>query len=138
MALEESILKSTKKKLNVDPDDLSFDLDIIDHINTAFSHLQQLGLGPDAGFQIEDDTANWADLFTGEPKLPILNALKTNVYLRVRLIFDPPEMSHLLAALERQIQESDWRLNVMREETEWVDPDPPDLLIVDGGDPSGA
>lgn len=129
MALEESILKNVKKILNVGVDDPSFDIDIMTHINTAFSHLQQLGIGPPGGFQIEDDQAKWTDFLPApdpvtETYLPILNALKSNIYLRVRLIFDPPQLSHVLAAQERQLQESDSRLSMLRESTDWVDPDP--------------
>lgn len=135
--MEESILKSTKKKLNIGVDDPSFDMELVDYINTAFSHLQQLGVGVEAGFQIEDDAATWDDFLGVDERLPIINAVKTNISIRVRLIFDPPQLSHLLAALERQLQESDWRINVLREETDWVDPNPSDVLVVDGGDPTG-
>jgi hypothetical protein len=135
--MEQSILKSTKKLLNIGDDDQSFDLDITTHINTAFFHLHQLGIGPEAGFQIEDDQATWTD-FLGEDASPLLrNAAKTNIALRVRLIFDPPQLQHLLSSVERQILESDVRMNMLREETDWVDPDPADVLVVDGGDPSG-
>jgi len=134
--MEESILKSTKKILNVGVDDNSFDLDIITHINSAFSHLLTLGIGPKAGFVILDDTATWADFLPApdpvpDNYLPILSAVKTNVALRVRLIFDPPQMSSVLTALQSTLEQSDWRLNILREETDWVDPDPP-VVIVDG------
>src|SRR4051794_36627300 len=104
--MEESILKSTKKVLGIGDTDLSFDLDIITHINSAFSHLHQGGIGPTAGFQIEGDTALWADFLGKTITLPIANAVKTNVYLHVRYIFDPPQLQHLLGALERQMTES--------------------------------
>lgn len=142
--MEQSILKSTKKLLNVGVDDTSFDLDIITHINSAFSHLHQLGIGPVGGFVIEDATPLWADFLPdADPESPILNAVKSNVYLRARSYFDPPQTPHLMKALEDQLLESDVRLNMMREETEWVDPDPPDFsegtvfgdpIILDGGD----
>jgi hypothetical protein len=128
--MEQSILKSTKKILSVGPDDPSFDHDIVTHINSAFSHLQQLGIGPKAGFAIEDDAAEWEDFLpkpdpVPETYIPILSAVKTSIHLRVRLIFDPPQLSHVLTALQEQLQEADWRLNVLRETTDWVDPDPP-------------
>jgi hypothetical protein len=82
--MEQSILKSTKKILNIGVDDESFDLDILTYINTAFSHLHQLGIGPDEGFVIEDAEATWEDFLGPEPALPILSAVKTNVHLRVR------------------------------------------------------
>ena len=128
MALELSILDSTKKVLGVDPTDDSFDQDIITHINTALSHLQQLGIGPAAGFVIEDNTLAWDDFLPNaedtDTYLPVLSAVKTNVYLRVRLFFDPPTVSYVLAAMQQQLQESDSRLSMLRETTDWVDPDP--------------
>lgn len=128
MALELSILDSTKKVLSVDPTDDSFDQDIITHINTALSHLQQLGIGPAAGFVIEDNTLTWEDFLpvvTADTYLPMLSAVKTNVYLRVRLFFDPPTVSYVLTAMQQQLQESDSRLSMLREATGWVDPNPP-------------
>lgn len=134
--MEESILKSTKKILNIGVDDTSFDLDILTHINSAFSHLRQLGIGPETGFVIEDADAEWVDFLHEETPLPILSAVKTNVHLRVRAIFDPPQLPHLMTAMNEQLRESDTRLLIMREATEWADPDP-ELAIVDGGDPTG-
>lgn len=131
MAMEQSILKSTKKILNVDPDDDSFDLDILTHINTALSHLQQIGIGPPDGFVIDSDEATWDDFLSGASN-SILSAAKTNVYLRVRSVFDPPTLSHVLTAMQQQLTESDMRLSMMREGTEWVDPNAvtvdPDLV----------
>jgi hypothetical protein len=139
--MEQSILKSTKKVLGVGDDDPSFDLDIITHINSAFSTLNDLGVGPEAGFVIEDDSTEWEEFYPNEDdpaKLKVqLSKVKTAVFLRVRLIFDPPTTSFLLEAMQKQLGEAEWRLNVNRETTEWVDPDPADVLLVDGGDPSG-
>lgn len=128
--METSILKSIKKVLGLAPDDESFDQDVIMYVNSAFSNLQQLGLGPVDGFMIEDDTEVWDDLEIDE--VPILSQLKTCIYLRVRMLFDPPTTSYLQDAMNRQIQEHDWRLNVLREGTEWVDPDPPGVVAADG------
>jgi hypothetical protein len=135
--MEQSILKSTKKILNLNVDDTSFDQDILTHINSAFSHLYQLGIGPDAGFVIEDADAEWSDFLNEETPLYIVSAVKTNVHLRVRSIFDPPQLPHVLSAMQAQLLESDTRLLILREETEWADPDPADVLVVDGGDPTG-
>jgi hypothetical protein len=132
--MEQSILKSTKKILGIGPDDDSFDLDVLTHVNSVFSTLQQLGIGPEAGFAIEDDTVNWGDYLIDDPLK--LNQVRTYVYLRVRLLFDPPTTSYLLTAVQKQLEECEWRLNVHREETDWVDP-APGFLVVDGGDPSG-
>lgn len=133
--MEQSILKSTKKILGVDPTDTSFDLDIITHINSAFSTLTDLGVGPAEGFVIEDDTVQWDAFLVDDPIK--LSKVKTAVFLHTRLLFDPPTVSYLLEASQRQLQEQLWRLSVNREETEWVDPEPPTVLVVDGGDPSG-
>jgi hypothetical protein len=138
--MEQSILKSTKKVLGVGPDDESFDDAIISHINVAFSDLHQLGVGPETGFYIEDETLEWDDYVDPYPQL---SAVKTYIYLKVRLLFDPPQISFVLGALQKQIEEQGFRLNVAREATEWEDPNPPiieeDLfdgatVILDGGD----
>lgn len=120
--MEQSILKSVKKILGLDAADNSFDLDILTHINSAFSDLNDLGIGLDDGFQIEDDEALWVDFIGADPRL---NRVKTYVCLKVRIAFDPPQTSYLIGALEKQIEQLEWRLNVGREATEWVDPDPP-------------
>ena len=122
--MEQSILKSTKKILGIAEDYTVFDLDIITHINSAFSTLAQLGVGPVAGFMIDDESEVWDD-FIDVDLDPQYNAVKSYIFLKVRQLFDPPATSYLISAVERQIQELEWRLNVHREETGWVDPDPP-------------
>lgn len=136
--METSILNSTKKILGIADDYTAFDLDIITHINTALSTLTQLGIGPTVGFMIEDEIATWEDFITYF-NIFQLNTVKSYVFLRVRLLFDPPTTSYLINSMERQIQELEWRLNVNREDGEWVDPRP--LLedeeefpeVIDGG-----
>lgn len=120
--METSVLTSTKKILGIASDYTVFDLDIITHINSAFSTLTQLGVGPAAGFMIEDDSADWSDFNVTDDHQ--YNAVKTYVFLKTRQLFDPPATSFLIAAYSKQIEELEWRLNVHREETEWVDPDP--------------
>jgi hypothetical protein len=122
--MEQSILTSTKKILGIAEDYTIFDLDIITHINSAFSTLTQLGVGPAEGFMISGAAETWTD-FIGEDFQ--YNSVKSYVFLKTRQLFDPPQTSYLISAVERQIQELEWRLNVHREETGWVDPDP-DLL----------
>jgi len=126
--VEQSILISTKKVLGIAEDYTAFDLDIITHINTAFSTLTQLGVGPAEGFMIEDAEPEWVDFYADDLQY---NAVKSYVFLRVRYLFDPPQTSYLISATERQIQELEWRLNVHREETGWTDPMPPDYWIED-------
>ena len=120
--MEPSILKSTKKILSVGEADTSFDVDIMLHINSVLSILTQVGIGPANGYSIEDDTATW-DTFIGTD--PRLNLVKTYLYLKVRLMFDPPGTSYAIDAMEKQIAEFEWRLNVMREEESWTDPTVP-------------
>ena len=127
--METSILNSTKKVLGIGPDDTSFDLDIITFINSAFSILQQLGVGPVDGFEIEDDTAVWSD-FVDKQNASYVSLVKTCVYLRVRMLFDPPTTSYLQDTMQRQIEQHEWRLNVLREGDDWVDPMPP--LVING------
>jgi hypothetical protein len=121
--METSILTSTKKVLGIEDDYTAFDLDITIHINTALSTLSQLGIGPIAGLSIEDKTTNWSDFITDDD--PFYNSVKTYVYLRVRQVFDPPATSYLIAAFDQQIKELEWRLNVIREGTDWVEPPDP-------------
>lgn len=109
----ESILTSIKKMLLIPEDYDHFDADIIMHINSVFMTLTQLGVGPSDGFYIEDDSMYWTD-FIENPN--DLQAVKTYMYLKVRLVFDPSSLgSATLAAYERQIQELEWRLNVAAE-----------------------
>ncbi len=111
--MEQSILKSTKQLLGVEPSELSFDLDIITQINAAFSTLLQLGIGPEDGFAIEDDSSKWADL---ELTIPLLSMAKPFVLHTVRLAFDPPGTSFVIEALKSQIAQLEFRMNVYREE----------------------
>lgn len=110
--MEDSILISTKKILGVGPDYAAFDLDIITHINSTFSIVHQLGIGPDDGFMIEDDSALWSDLEVDPSQL---NLLRTYVFLKVRMLFDPPTTSFLIEATNNQIQEYEYRLSYNRE-----------------------
>ena len=105
----ESILTSIKKLLGIEEEYTQFDADIIMHINTVFLNLTQLGVGPSEGFLIEDDTAIWED-FIGDSSQ--LQAVKTYMYLKVRLLFDPPLSSSVTESMNRMIAELEWRLNV--------------------------
>lgn len=105
----ESILNSIKKLLGIEEDYEHFDQDIIMHINSVFMILTQLGVGPPEGFGITDDTKNWDEfLLPGQN----LEAVKSYVYLRVRLLFDPPSSSSVVESMNRMISEYEWRLNV--------------------------
>jgi hypothetical protein len=116
-----SILTDTKKILGIVEEDTTFDPDILIHINTVFSVLNSLGIGPTEGFVIEDKETTWEDYLGTDLHL---SSVKTYIYLRVRIFFDPPSSSFVLTAMQEQIRELEWRLNVEREHTKWVDPDP--------------
>lgn len=117
MAVEEghmdSILVTIKKMLGIDDSYEHFDTDIIVNINTIFMMLNQLGIGPTNGFSIKDKSSIWDDYIS----VDYLNmeAVKTYIYLRVRLLFDPPTNAFLVEAIKSQIKEIEWRLNVQAE-----------------------
>lgn len=133
----ESILNSTKKNLGIDPGYEAFDDVILGHINSVFSDLEQLGIGPPGGFMIQGADEVWADFLDGDPRY---NSVQTYVYLRVRLLFDPPATSFAIASMQAQADRMEWRLNVTREQTAWVNPNPPTVIedIIDGGYATGA
>lgn len=107
------ILSDVKKILGYSSDNVDFDLDIITHINTSLAFLHQLGVGPEDGLSIADDTTSWESLVTATQ----LNLVKTYVYLRVRRLLDPPTTSFLLQAYADQIEELEWRITVAVEES---------------------
>ena len=107
-----SILMSIKKLLNVEHDDQAFDTDIGILINNEFMTLHQLGIGPDEGFAIKDADTVWTD-FSDDKTL--IETVKTFVYLRVRMIFDPPASSVVADAINSRINELEWRLNIQAE-----------------------
>ena len=110
--MEESILISIKKLLGITKDYKNFDTDIITHINTVFLNLNQLGVGPVDGYFIEDDKNTWNE-YIGDVKN--LNAVKTYIYLKVKLMFDPPASSAVMEANKQMINELEWRLNAEAE-----------------------
>lgn len=129
----DSVLDSVKKNLGIADDYTVFDEDLILHINSVFSTLNQIGVGPAEGFQIEDAAAVWFDFLGDDPRL---NHIKTYMFLRVKFLFDPPTTSFHLNAIREQYQELEWRLSVQREETAWVPPGT-NPLTIDGGSAIG-
>lgn len=108
----ESILSSIKKLLGITKEYTHFDNDLIMHINSVFLVLTQLGVGPKEGFIIEDDTAEWVD-FVGDPMQ--LQAVKSYMYLKVKLLFDPPLSSAVIESTNKMIMEYEWRLRLAAE-----------------------
>jgi hypothetical protein len=116
--MESSILVSTKKVLGIPEADTSFDLDIIVYINTAFGVLMQLGIGPIEGFAIEDEMGLWNDFLDpieSPNNLSLLNIVRTYVFLKVKMLFDPPNTGYLITAMTEQIEEYEWRLMTLKE-----------------------
>lgn len=114
--LEDSILLSIKKNLGLDPLMTHFDPDIIICINSAFNILSQLGVGPTDGFCISSNDNTW-DEFIGENKN--LNMVKSYIYLKTKMLFDPPTGNAILEAYKDQIREFESRLNY-QVDPEWT------------------
>lgn len=105
----DSILTSVKKMLGITEDYEHFDADLIMHINSVFMILTQLGVGPSEGFSIENKTDTWDDFVSSDSNL---EAVKSYMYLKVKLLFDPPLSSAVMESMNRMISELEWRLNV--------------------------
>ncbi len=105
----DSILTSVKKSLGITEEYEHFDADILMHINTALMTLTQIGVGPSSGFTISDKSASWAD-FLGDDESQ-LSGVRTYVFLRVKLVFDPPTSPSAIESLTKQATELEWRLN---------------------------
>lgn len=109
--MTESILLSIKKLLGITEDYTVYDVDLIMHINSVFLTLNQLGVGPDNGFSIKDENDTWDKIINDSR----FEAVKSYVYLKVRLLFDPPQSSAVMEAINRMISELEWRINVAAE-----------------------
>lgn len=114
--MEDSILTTVKKLLGIPENFSHYDLDIIIQINSAFSTLRQLGLGPENGFRIEDDDAVWED-FIGDDET--VEMMKQYIYQKVRLAFDPPTTSFAIDAIKESNKEIEWRLCSEMDERIW-------------------
>ena len=108
----ESVLTTIKKMLGIDEDYEHFDQDIIIHINTVLMTLNQLGAGPETPVAITNKDDTWYSTL-GEIKN--IEAVKTYIYLKVRILFDPPTSSFVLESMNRQADEYGWRLNIQSE-----------------------
>lgn len=108
-----SILLSVKKMLGPSADYDIFDPELIIYINSVFGTLHQLGVGPEEKFVITGDSELWSDFTTeGEE----IEEVKSYMYLRVRLLFDPPSSSFVLSSFKEQLKELEWRLQCKAEE----------------------
>lgn len=109
----DSILLSIKKMIGVPKDYDVFDPDIIIHINTVFDSLNQMGVGPEEGFSISDSSTEWSEFLTFGKNSEMV---KTYIYLKVRMLFDPPSNGTLSNVLSEQIKEYEWRLLIFADE----------------------
>lgn len=105
----ESILTSIKKMLGLTEEYEYFDEDLVMHINSVFLILTQLGVGPSEGFSIRDESNTWSEFITEPNKIELV---KSYMYLKVKLLFDPPSSSTVIDSYNRMIEEFEWRLNV--------------------------
>lgn len=105
----ESILTSVKKMLGITEEYEHFDADLIMHINSVFMILAQLGVGSDEGFSIKGKDEKWEDFMQGDSRLELV---KSYLYLKVKLLFDPPLGNAVIEVMNRQIGEFEWRLNI--------------------------
>ena len=111
----DSILNTIKKMMGYDEDYDVYDTDLVVHINTVFMELNQLGVGPEECFMIEDDGEEWSE-FLGEDTN--FEAVKTYIYLKCKLVFDPPTTSFGVDAINKQLERLEWRLNWQAETKE--------------------
>jgi hypothetical protein len=104
-----SILNDIKHQLGLLPEQTQFDKDIIIAVNSAIATLTQLGVGPVAGYEVVDATQEWTE-FIADPRL---NSVKTYIYLKVKLVFDPPQTGFHTASIENQLNELVYRINTV-------------------------
>ena len=107
--MQDSILMTIRKLVCGDPYADHFDTDLLVHINACFSILNQLGVGPESGFVVTDETQSWSSYVADNRTL---NMVKTYITLKVKKIFDPPLTSSVLEAMDKEISQLEWRLNV--------------------------
>lgn len=112
--MSSSILNDIKKLLGIDEAYEAFDTDIRIHINSAFTTLAQLGVGPPGGFVITGKDETWSVFIPDAIKM---ESIKSYIYIKVRLLFDPPTNSFLVDSLNAQAKEYEWRLHVQAANT---------------------
>lgn len=110
--MEQSILTTIKKMLGITKEYTHFDQDIIMHINSVFMILNQMGVGPIKAYSISGEYDTWSEFMADEE---ILHAVKSYIYLKVKMLFDPPSSSSIMESMNQQIKELEWRLNVVAE-----------------------
>lgn len=112
-SVNESILNSIKKLLNISKDDTSFDTDIIIHINSVITSLLQIGIGKE-NFRVVDKDTKWTDYISNDKSI---DYIKTYIYLKVKMVFDPPANGSIMQSFNETIKELEWRLHINYEST---------------------
>lgn len=132
--MSDSILDTVKQALLIPVDYDVFDPQVVMYINSAFSALNQIGLGPEEGFVVTDNTQLWSQFIGNEKRI---ENLKVYVCVRARLLFDPPTTAYLVEALQGEAEQALWRLSIHRERWGWDNPqlDDTDTTHFDGGTP---
>ena len=144
----DSILTTTKNALGLADDYEPYDPELIMHINSVMAILNQLGVGPSDGYVITDKTQTWSELLTNEGyavEEKRLADVKSYVYMKVKMLFDPPSVGYVVTAWEKMIEEAEWRITVAQDDILHpasisgdvvisVDPDT-ERIIFDGGAP---
>lgn len=128
--MTKSILLTIKKMLGIAEEYHAFDIDVITNINSVFLTLNQLGVGPALPFSITGEKETWSNFLDAQESY--LQGVQTYVYLKVRLLFDPPTNSFLVDAMQKQANEFEWRLMVQPKtevEKTYEDSFKPDFLV---------
>lgn len=116
MSKHESILESTKEALSIPTEIKDFDAILVDHINSTFAYFNELGLGPDEGYEISGSEETW-DEYIGSP---LYNDVRSLMMLKIRLLFDPPGIGAVINSLNSKIDEYEWRLYNKQEVMGWI------------------
>lgn len=111
--MDESVLNSVKHELGIDIGCYSFDQDVKMHINSVLSTLYQIGVESARSVSVVDNSITWGDIFSNDEDL--LPMIKQYVYLKVRVVFDPPTSSFVLESCNKMIDELEWRINIEAE-----------------------
>ena len=109
--MEDSILNSIKKSLGIAPEYTQFDPEIIMHINSVFMFLQQIGVGPSNTYSIESDSETWTDFFSSA-NVKDIGAAKSLMFLKVKMLFDPPTIGSVNESYNKLIDELTWRCSI--------------------------
>ena len=113
--IQDSILETVKNLIGVASECADFDTNIMVHINSAIMTLRQIGIGPQNGFSVRDSSLTWIDYIND---VNLYESVKDYIYLKVKIVFDPPTSSYVLEAMKEQIKELEWRLQTEKEEIE--------------------